>query len=344
MVKSTYYNISGNRIVIKPLAFLAPIGLALTLLFLLLPFTIMAIMVKGHLQNIDPKYFATYCIMLPFLLGCIPFFTYSRRQVIFEGGEHTVYLKTIFNKQTLMAFNQVAGIQWVMRFGLVYYLKSKDDRYGKGYRISPSFSKEDSKDKLEFDSMVLPAIWNLLETQTAMQTAATTVNNKTLFDAGQMTYYKPHPDGYILNPKGVTRYLPALIIVGIFACYSWFHLFTKPVMSDSDIQLSVLLLIPIAACLLTVTKKLVFDIAEQKIKLYRLGFVFTTYPISTFSGFNIVRKTYNGLYNGTDVRLKFLKAGSKQERELTLADFGKTNPIEGFIEETEFVITKITKG
>jgi hypothetical protein len=323
---------------------LAPIGFALIALFLLLPITAILIMVKGHLQDIEPKYFAWYIILLPFLLGCTAFFTYSRRQIIFDAYEQTVFIKTIFGQKALMGFNQVASIQWVMRFGIVYYLKSKNDRYGKGYRISPSFSKEQDKDKIEFDSVVLPAIWRMLETPAASPIIETAGAGNVLFDAGQMAYYKPHPDGYALTPMGITKYLPVLLIFGGFACYSWFHLLTKPVLSDSDKQLSILLIIPVLACLLTVTKKMVFDIAGQKIKLYRLGFVVATYPISTFAGFNIVRKTYNGLYNGTDVRLKFLKPGSKQERELTLADFGKTNPIESFITETEYILAIVARG
>jgi hypothetical protein len=339
-----YYSISREQITIKPLAFLAPIGFALIVMLLLLPITTLLIMMKGHLQDIEPKYFAWYIILLPFLLGCTAFFTYSRRQIIFDAGQQTIYIKSVFGQKALMAFNQVASIQWVMRFGIAYYLKSKGDRYGTGYRISPSFSKEQDKDKIEFDSVVLPAIWRILGTQTTPLTGETTDTSNVLFDAGQMAYYKPHPDGYALTPMGINRYLPVLLIFGAFACYSWFHLLTKPVLSDSDKQLSILLIIPVLACLLTVTKKMVFDITAQKIKLYRLGFVVATYPISTFAGFNIVRKTYNGLYNGTDVRLKFLKPGSKQERELTLADFGKTNPIEGFITETEYILARMARG
>jgi hypothetical protein len=336
---ASYYHIERERITIKPLAFLRPIGIALALLFLLMPITIMLIMVNGHARDIEPKYFLNYVAVLPFLLGCIPFFTYSRRQIIFDGADHTIYLKTIFGRKNLMAFNQVASIQWVTRFGIAYYLRSTEDRYGKGYRISPSFSKETDKDKLEYDSAVLPAIWKLVKAQVTADTSPTA--DKILFDAGQLTYYKTHTDGYQLNPMGASRNWWVLIIIGAIAGYTWYHLLSKPILTDSDKQISVIILIPVSLAVLTITKRVVFDIAQQKIKLYRLGFVFTTYPIETFAGFNIVRKTYNGMYNGTDVRLKFTKPGSKTERELTLADFGKTNPIENFIDETEYVLGKL---
>ena len=123
--------------------------------------------------------------------------------------------------------------------------------------------------------------------------------------------------------------------------YYWYQAFTKPTAAQSDKQVSLFLLIPIVLGLLTITKKVVFDAIQSKIKVYRMGFLFITYPIADFAGFNIVRKTYNGLYSGTDVRLKFIKPGSKQQRELTLIDFNKTNPVEPFINETEFVIAKM---
>jgi hypothetical protein len=75
--------------------------------------------------------------------------------------------------------------------GWSIFIKSKDDRYGKGYRISPSFSGEKDKDKIVYDSTVLPEIYKLLSS------APTTVadNNKALFDAGHLSLLRNHPAG-----------------------------------------------------------------------------------------------------------------------------------------------------
>jgi hypothetical protein len=335
-----YYSIDKGSVMIKPLAFMAPIGWALIALFVLMPITIILIMVKGHLQQIEAKYFASYFMMFPFLLACIPLFTYSRRQVIFDAYQQTIYLKTIFSQKALMTFANAADIKCQTTFGMVYFIKSKDDRYGKGYRISPSFSGEKDKDKIVYDSTVLPEIYKLLSS------APTTVadNNKALFDAGHLSYYETTPPGYILKPASVLKFLPLIILFGLAIFYYWYQAFTKPAPAQSDKQVSVFLLIPIVLGLLTITKRVVFDTVQSKIKVYRIGFVFATYTITELAGFNIVRKTYNGLYSGTDVRLKFIKPGSKQQRELTLIDFNKTNPVEPFINETEFVIAKTKKG
>jgi hypothetical protein len=99
-----YYSIDKGSVMIKPTGFMAPIGWALIALFVLMPITIILIMVKGHLQQIEAKYFASYFMMFPFLLACIPLFTYSRRQVIFDAYQQTIYLKTIFSQKALMTF------------------------------------------------------------------------------------------------------------------------------------------------------------------------------------------------------------------------------------------------
>lgn len=333
-----YYTINKSNIIIKPLAFMAPIGWAFVAMLLLTPISFMLIMVKGHLQQIEPKYFATYFMILPFLMACIPLFTYSRRQIIFDAYQQTIYLKTIFGQKALMTFANVAEIKSQTTFGMVYFMKSKDDRYGKGYRISPSFSGEKDKDKLAYDSTVLPEIYKLLSSAPATIVAN---NNKILLDAGHLSYYENTPAGYLLKPASMLKFLPLIILFGLAIFYYWYQTFTKIAATDSDKQVSVFLLIPVILSLLTISKRVVFDTGLSKIKVYRLGFVFITYTITDFAGFNIVRKTYNGLYSGTDVRLKFIKPGSKQQRELTLIDFNKTNPVEPFINETEFVIAKM---
>jgi hypothetical protein len=336
-----YYNINNGRIIIKPLAFMAPIGWAMVAFFLLMPVTIILILVKGHIQEIESKYFGYYILMLPFLLACIPLFTYSRRQVIFDGNQQIVYLKTIFGQKVLMTFANVAGIVCKVTFGQVYFINSKDDRYGKGYRISPSFAKEKDKDKLYYESNVLPEIWKMIEMAPASPVAD---NSKALLDAGNLSYYKTVPTGFLLKPASILKFLPLLILAGPAIFYYWYQTFTKIAATNSDKQVSFFLLIPIVLSLLTVTKRVVFDTVQRKVKVYRLGFVFVTYPITEMAGFNIVRKTYNGLYSGTDVRLKFVKPGSKTPRELTLQDFNKTNPVEPFINETEFVIAQTDGG
>lgn len=333
-----YYTIDKSRVIIKPLAFIAPIGWALIALLLVTPITIVLISIKGHVHEIVPKNFAYYFMTLPFLLACIPLFTYSKRQIIFDAYEQTIFRKTIFGQKALMTFANTADIVCQTTFGLVYFIKSKDDRYGKGYRVSPSFSGEKDKEKTIFDNTVLPEIYKLLSSAPATPAPA---NNKILFDAGHFSYYETIPACYRLKPASILKFLPLIILFGLAIFYYWYQTFTKIAATDSDKQVSLFLLIPIILSLLTITKRVVFDTAQAKIKVYRLGFVFITYPITNFAGFNIVRKTYNGLYSGTDIRLKFIKPGSKHERELTLIDFNKTNPVEPFINETEFIIAKM---
>lgn len=330
-----YYRLQKDSIIIRPLAFLAPIGLAILALLLLMPITIILIMVKGNFGDIEAKYFASYFIMLPLLLACIPFFTYAQRQVIFDAVLHTISIKTIFGKKKLMEFNQVATIDPQIRFGLVYYLKSSDDKYGKGFRISPSFTGEQDKEKKHFDDVVLSALKQMFSSVPGSPAA----DKQNIKGLGILTYYLADNDVYRLKNAGIMKFLPMLIFFGLFACYFWYNLFTKTQPSDSDRHLSVIVLIPITIFVLTLSKRITFERNTQKIKVYRLGILVKTYMLNNFAGFNIVRKTVNGLYSGTDVRLKFKKTAGMAE--LTLADFGKTTPIEDFLTETEYILEKI---
>jgi hypothetical protein len=318
-----YYSIEKDRIIIKPLAFLKPIGLAFIALFLLTPIVTLLLIVKGNINEIQPKSFGAFILVLPMLLACIPLFTYSRRQLIFDKQQQVIYLKTIFGQRVLLRFNEVADIFLKATLGMAYYLKSKADRYGKGYRISPTFANVTDKAKTEYESVLLPAIRQALAAGKVIDTPET-INTVTY--AGQLEYYTPHTKGYILKPANRLTLLPALIMFGLGA---WF------LRHD---EYGFVLFVPITIIVVAASKRVVFDTVQKQVSTYLLGFPILNYPLTDFAGFGIVRKTVNGIYNGTDVRLKFLKAGSKNNSEVTLRNFGKTNPVEPFIKETEFVM------
>jgi hypothetical protein len=292
------------------------------LFFLLLPLTTLLILVKGDLQEMQTRNFAVYFLVIPLLLACIPFFTYSRRKIIFEQTTHAVYQQTIFGNKMLLRFDQVADIILKPTLGIAYYLKSKEDRFGKGYRVSPSFANIKDKGKQEYESIVLPAIRQLL----LAQAAPAPEHSLPVFDSGSLVFYKPQGTGYVLKPRGTLKFIPALLLFG-FGAWS---LRSQP--------LGLLALLPVIFTLAVASRRIVFDTARRQVRVCFFGFPVFTYPLADFAGFAIVRKTYNGLYNGTDVRMKFAKPGNTRKRELMLADFRKTNPIDPFMNETEFVM------
>jgi len=333
MAKS--YQISKQQIVTRPLAFLAPIGIVFIVTFLLMPVMVTFLSVEGNVSNIAASDMKGLVIVLPFILACIPFFTYSRRQIIFNAADHTIYRRTIFGRKPLLKFNEAGDIILKAGIGQSYYLKALADRYGQGYRISSSFSGEKDKDKREFDEVVLPAIRRML----ALQPAANLVyDSKVLFEGGLLNYYTEHPQGYLLKPGGLLKLLPGLIVLGLGACYGWYTVLTKP---GGDKALAVGTSVGFVFMIIAFTKRLIFDTSARQVIVYYLGLPLSKYPLANFAGFNIVRKTYNGLYSGTDVRLKFQKPNSQNVSDVTLADFNKTNPIEPFIAETEFVLSKV---
>lgn len=334
-----FYTNGKERMVIRPLAFLLPIGIAFLIMLLLLPLMTMVIMVKGQVQEIEAKNFASYILLLPLIIASIPLFTYSRRQVVFEKNERKVYLQTIFRRKPLMAFEEMGDVDLKATFGMAYYLKSKADRYGKGYRISPSFINVNDASKKEYDDVLLPEIYKLR----ALEPAAAIVSDpaKISLQAGILNFYHTHADGYVLKPNGIWSAIPSFGLFLVFAGATWYAIIFGKGWPEKDQFIPFLPLIPLGFFLATISRKVIFDVNRKSVRLYLFGLPLITHPLSGFTGFSIVRKTHNGIYNGTDVRMKFVKNGSKEVKELTLKGFGKTNPVEPFLDETEFVLEKL---
>ena len=337
-----YYDKEKDRTVIRPLAFLLPIGIAFLVLLLLLPVMTILIMMKGQVQEMETKNFASYILLLPLMLASIPLFTYSRRQVVFDKNERKVYLRTIFGRRTLMAFEEMGEITLKATFGMAYYLKSKADRYGKGYRISPSFINPNDPSKKEYDEVLLPEIHAIRE----LQPIAPVVSdpNKILRQTGLLTFYHTHANGYVLKPNSIWASIPSFVLFIVFAGIGWYSIIFGNGWPEKDQFIAFIPFIPLGFFLATVSRRVVFDVNKKSIRLYLFGLPLISHPLSGFSGFNIVRKTHNGIYNGTDIRMKFVKEGSKVEKELTLKGFGKTNPIEPFLDETEFILSSYNRS
>lgn len=320
--------IEKDLIIVKPLAYLKPIGIALLLLFILSPIATLLILVQGNLSEIQPSSLHSMVLVLPMMLACIPLFTYSSRRVIFDQKQQAIYLKTIFGKKLLLQFNEVDDIVLKATLGMAYYVKSKADRYGKGYRISSSFANDTDKAKIAYDSTVLPAIRQMLAATQAIESNTLAQPEPRIVDAAHLEFYKPHNKVYILKIGNRFTYLPALVMFTVAAWY----------LRKEDF--GIMFFIPITIIVALISKRVVFDTVQKQVSVYFLGIRFKKCAFIDFSGFNIVRKTYNGMYNGTDVTIKFLKPGSKTLQEVTLRSFGKTNPIEPFMNETEFIVKK----
>jgi len=330
---AAYFNIGEDRIIIKPLAFLMPVGIALILMLVLTPVMITLIAYRNHPGDIRLENFASAIIILPLILACIPLLVLSRRTLIFDRISQTIFTQTLGRKRTLMRFDEAGEIVLMTAVGLYYRLKSKGDHYGKGYRISPYFQGQD-KDKDTFDNTLLPAIKAMLQERPAVP-----ATDYALQDASLLQWYEQYREGYRLKTgKARKQYLPALILLLAALLYFWFRSSFQAVPADAERPYTIILIFPFLLVLAAFTKRICFDPFTRQIIVYRLGFVMARYSRDAFSGFNIVRKTYNGLYNGTDVRLKFRKTGSSREQELTLETFNKTVPIEAFLKETEWVL------
>lgn len=318
------YTIEQNRISVRPLAFLLPVGIAFMALLALMPVTIALMAGTGF----TARSLASYILVLPLIAACLPLLFYSRRQVIFDNHAKMIYRKTIWGTRALLPFSEVADIIPETRFGIAYYIKPRTDYYGRGLLLSPPFTSATDKAKQSFDSTALPAIRPML----ASATATAPDNTRMMHEAGVLQYYTACPDGYRLLLPGFSKFIP-VVIFSVLLAFTAYGLLSGQSRTGYMIFICLGFLVTLASA----TRRVVFLTGAQIVRLSFFSIPMGTYRLSDFAGFQVVRKTHNGIYNGTDVRMTFTRAGSRRKKELTLRTFRKTAPIESFITETAFV-------
>jgi hypothetical protein len=337
MVKELKYNITGQQVIIYPLHFLKVIGIAVIIFMFLMCLTIALIFVSTtESASVYQSIIISAAGAFIFALFCIPLFTYSRRQVIFDSNEKMVYKKTIFGKKQLMTFADAGDIAFTNFRGLYYGLLNKQDKYGARVAISPRFANETSKTKLEFDQVVLPAIKKMLSTSVTVSPAD---NSRELFDAGMLKYFAPEENGYTFKPVNNNWQALPLVLIGIAGLiYCGYMYNTLRPNNTGYYFITALALLFFLSGVKLLGSKFYFDKTNREIIVRSFGLTLKSFRMQDFEKFNIVRRYHNGTYAGTDVRMEFTRPGSKAKRNLHIGQFKKTNPVEDFIKETEYVM------
>ena len=343
MFRKIKYTIENNKIVLYPSHFLTPVFLILYIVLMITAVIILtnagggAISTAALIKSIS--ILAVVCAL--FLL--LPAAIFSTRKIIFDAGTQAIYRQGLTGRKNIMAFTDAADI---LKRNAVntngFFLVKKGDRYGKGIFLSPAHFKKINA----FETDVLPEINKMLLNATPARTPATADSrhggNTIAFAQGQFNYYTLRDSKYFVKGKGAVRYGISLLIVLILAgIFIWLFAADR-VTDDSDSIYRYILLLPIIFLSAMLSKRVYFDAATKEFVVKYFGLTFEKEALEKFTNFLVTRKTHNGMHSGTDVRLKFSTANNKEKRSSHLYDFKKTKNIEGFMEETQYIMSAIT--
>ncbi|WP_143160069.1 hypothetical protein [Chitinophaga jiangningensis] len=263
------------------------------------------------------------------------FFANAVTAFVFDANAKTVTQKWagILTLKTI-AFDEIAAIDPVTGTnGLTYAIFKKSNRHGKGIRISSYYKGFEDKTAIHFEAELLPALHHMIF---GNQPAATA--NPVHVPISSFEFYKE--EGEIYHMKQNKIFTAVLMVL----CLAWwYYAFTTPgyAPGKSPAREFIAVWFPLVLALVfafILTNSWQFDKQRRVIVSKSLGgLTKKEIPFDDFIRYNIVRKSTNLIYTGTEVKLMFNTPNGKY-REFALRTFMNTNKIQRFLDETDEIM------
>jgi hypothetical protein len=262
-------------------------------------------------------------------------FAFARNSVVFDNTSRMMYRKLfgVLNTKTV-GFNELHGIKVVTTTagGYNYRIFLKKDPHGKGVPVSSGFTKRNETNARAYASEVIPAIEHYLAySRSGPETVSPPVTS--------FTYYQKDQQLYIVKNSKPGKIFMSLVLMAI----SIFFIANPAIFKYEE---SVQKYISIVGCMIgslailaVAFTKITFDTYSKTVKrIMPLGLGTKQILFEDFTGFNIVRRTTNMIYSGTDIHMNFHPQGAKPYT-LVVKRFRKTKKIERFLEETRTLLS-----
>ncbi|SFM61966.1 hypothetical protein SAMN05428949_0197 [Chitinophaga sp. YR627] len=326
-ITKTRWKIESDRIIIQPFGLLFILAGVLALIFAGL-FIAFRAMGEQNIVGTGPVASFLFITLALFFLGGFTYIVFDRTNGVMK--------KMLFGFIPVrnIPFNKLQGVNIVTQGygGFSFRLFTKAHKYGRGITLSSGYSKDTDRNATAFSNEVVPLIHQFLD-------AADPLPQEKLEAITDFKYFIPDGGVYTLKTSkiGLLIFGVACFALGIHECTSaaWMkdlNPIGKILMTAGPIVFGVLL---IAAAFTKVTFNTGTRMIERKSPI-RLGNL--QHPFEHFVTFQTVRKTYNGLYSGTEVHMYFQKPGENKEKAVVLASFRNTQKIERFIQEVNSIM------
>jgi hypothetical protein len=284
---------------------------------------------QGYSSGFTFGYYG-FLLLVPLLLIFI-----AETKVIFDGNSRKLYKKIGFLPIGSIPFDDIASVQAyeILGSGYNYRLFKKSNRHGKGLIVSSGYSKATNVNLIQFQQEVLPKIDELVFAN------APVIPKQTIYD---FQFFKEEGGVYLLRDNKIGSLIIGLILIGITVA-----ILLNPdfLTHEGSIQKILLTYFPAViglALLFAATSNIRFDKAQRKIiRSTFAGRVIKEYPFDHLIRFQIIRKTTNFIYSGTEVRAEIELPAKNKVTTLILKNFTGTKKIDRFIDEANTILGRI---
>jgi len=284
---------------------------------------------QGYSAGFTFAYYG-FLLLIPLLLIFI-----AETKVVFDGNSRQLYKKIGFLPIGSIPFDDIASVQpyEILGSGYNYRLFKKSNRHGKGLIVSSGYNKATNANLIQFQQEVLPKIDELVFAN------APVIPKQTIYD---FQFFKEEGGVYLLRDNKTGSLVFGLILIGVTIA-----ILLNPgfLTNEGSIQKILLTYFPAViglALLFAATSNIRFDKGQRKIiRSTFAGRVVKEYPFDDLIRFQIIRKTTNLIYSGTEVRAEIEVPAKKKTITLILKNFIGTKRIDRFIDEANTILGRI---
>jgi hypothetical protein len=321
-ISKTQWKIESDRIIIRPHGIVFILASVLAVAFV-------GLFMLG--QKESPGNMGLLAVVMAFiwLLFVLGGFTY----VIFDRNAGRM-------KQLLFGFLPIRNVPFEKLYqvsmvtqragGFTFRIFTRENKYGRGTMISSRYGKDTDPNAVAFSNEVIPLIHQYLDAVAPLKSENTEITD--------YEYFTESDGIYTLKAKkaGLIVFGIIFLAIGIHECTpdAWMtdlNIGGKLLMTVFQIGLGVVFF---AAAYTRLTFNTGSRIIERKSPI---GIGNRQFSFDSFVNFQTVRKTYNGVYSGTDINMLFEVAG-KKNNVLRASTFKNTKQIERFMLEIGSII------
>lgn len=324
----TKWIIEPSKLIIYPKRNLRIVGLIFFVLIAAIIF-FLSRSEKDYSTGLTLGYYGVL-LLIPLLLIFI-----AETKVIFDGNSRVLYKKIGFLPTGSIPFDDIASVQAyeIMGSGYNYRLFKKSNRHGKGIIVSSGYSKATNPNLIQFQQEVLPKIDELVFAN------APVIPKQTIYD---FQFFKEEGGVYLLRDNKIGSLIIGLILIGVTVSILLNPDFLTNEGSFQKILLTYFPAIIGLVLLFAATSNIRFDKSQRKIiRSTFAGRVLKEYPFDDLIRFQIIRKTTNLIYSGTEVRAEILLPAKNKTTTLILKSFIGTKKIERFLDEANTILGRI---
>ncbi len=285
--------------------------------------------VQGYSASLTFGYYG-FLLLIPLMLIFA-----AETKVIFDGSSRVLYKKIAFLPTGSIPFDDIASVEpyEVLGSGFNYQLFRKSNRHGRGILISAGYSKATDTNLIAFQQEVLPKIDELVFAN------APIAPKQTIYD---FKFFREEGGVYLLRDNKIGSFIFGFIFIGATVAI----LFTPDFLSgEGSFQKILITFFPALiglGLLYAATSNIRMDTNQRKIIRSTLAGRFNKeYPFDDLIRFQVIRKTTNFIYSGTEVRAEIFLPAKNKTTILSLKNFIGTKKIERFLDEANTILGRV---